>query len=569
MKQALPLHIHRRGKRGTLYLRRRIPADVASTYPANKKEHWVSLETTDLKLAMPRLHAEQHRLDQEFERRRALLLARSAERLPSQRTFKTLSDDQIAAIGQQWVHQTLSSDAMEREHGLSDDYYDHLAVELVENRRVFGDWLARGRSEPMIEPMREYLQIIRLDAELSPEQERKVAHTMLKAMVAALDLRIARHRGEVVETKDKAPAPPKHPAAMTGADGPTWEAVYQAWNTRADNRPLSTQKHFKSHWTMLKTYATAHEMAGPSRLTPKGMSDWVNHMAESVSVVTVNTRLANVKTIFKNALGRHVVAENPARDTLPLAVVKRDQGKKAHFPFTQGEVEKIFDSPIFRHLELPRGRTGESAYWMPLILSYTGARAEEIAGMAASEVVHDPEHGWFLLVTDIPDDNTAALYDDDGKRSKRGLKTLVSRRRVPVAQELVDLGLLRYVQHLKDRGEAQLFPELTPGNDGKWSTAFGKYFGRYLRKQGVTDRTKVMNSFRHRMKDLLERARADSKYLKRILGHATGDGSITDGYGEDDLPFGEIAAEFAKVKFPKVSVQPWQPLKKASGSMAS
>jgi integrase len=562
MQEALPPHIQRRGARGTLYLRRRIPTDVLPSYPRGRKEIWVSLRTTDLRQAMTRLHAEQVRLDGEFLQRR-LRLATEANLLPSRQAISSLSDEQIAAIGQQWLHQTMASDAMEREYGLSDGYYEDLSEKLEESRQFFGQMLAKGRWQGMLDVMRDWLPMIGMSADLSPEAERKVTMAMLKAQVSALDYRLARHRGDVVETADKAPPPAKHPAQMAQVEDVTWEQVFEAWETRVANRPLSTKKHFGSHWSMLRRFATERGIAGPAQVTPKDMTDWVSHMAQSVTVVTVNTRLANVKTIFKTAHGRHVVPHNPARDTLSLAIAKRDQGKKAHFPFSHDEVAKIFGSPIFQSLELPRGRSGESAYWVPLILSYTGARAEEIAGMSISEVVRDPEHGWFFLVTDIPDEDTEVVYDEDGKRSKRGLKTKVSRRRVPIAKQLLDLGLLRYIDHVKATGGQQLFPELSAGNDGKWSSAFGKYFGRYLRQQGVTDRKKVMNSFRHRMKDLLEQARVESKYLKRILGHATGDGAITDGYGSGDLPFGEISAEFAKVRFPELSVVPWQPLKRA------
>ena len=48
------------------------------------------------------------------------------------------------------------------------------------------------------------------------------------------------------------------------------------------------------------------------------------------------------------------------------------------------------------------------------------------------------------------------------------------------------------------------------------------------------------------MKMLLEDAGVESKLLQRILGHATGDGAITDGYGVD-VPLGVIAGAFAKV----------------------
>ncbi len=41
------------------------------------------------------------------------------------------------------------------------------------------------------------------------------------------------------------------------------------------------------------------------------------------------------------------------------------------------------------------------------------------------------------------------------------------------------------------------------------------------------------------MKDFMESAGIESKYLQRILGHTTGDGRITDGYGSD-LPLALI-----------------------------
>ncbi len=49
-----------------------------------------------------------------------------------------------------------------------------------------------------------------------------------------------------------------------------------------------------------------------------------------------------------------------------------------------------------------------------------------------------------------------------------------------------------------------------------------------------------------------------TKYLKRSLGHSTGDGSITDGYGSD-LPFDRLVGHFSRVSFPVIPALPWQP----------
>ena len=59
------------------------------------------------------------------------------------------------------------------------------------------------------------------------------------------------------------------------------------------------------------------------------------------------------------------------------------------------------------------------------------------------------------------------------------------------------------------------------------------------------------------MKDLLESAGMRSKYVKRFLGHASGDGAVTDGYGSD-VPLKRIARRFARVRFPKIPALPWQ-----------
>jgi hypothetical protein len=61
------------------------------------------------------------------------------------------------------------------------------------------------------------------------------------------------------------------------------------------------------------------------------------------------------------------------------------------------------------------------------------------------------------------------------------------------------------------------------------------------------------------MKDAMTKARVESKYLKRILGHANGEGTITDNYGAEDVPLDALMEEFGKVKFFPIDAMPWQP----------
>jgi hypothetical protein len=125
---------------------------------------------------------------------------------------------------------------------------------------------------------------------------------------------------------------------------------------------------------------------------------------------------------------------------------------------------------------------------------------------------------------------------------------------------------------VKAEGHKRLFPSLKPSCKGKVSDALLKMLGRCLRDVGITESRKTMYSFRHTMKMLLEEARVEPKLLKRILGHASGDGSITDGYGVE-LPLGVVAEAFSKVKFPAIPAAYWRPgvssLRRASGLKSS
>lgn len=138
------------------------------------------------------------------------------------------------------------------------------------------------------------------------------------------------------------------------------------------------------------------------------------------------------------------------------------------------------------------------------------------------------------------------------------LKNNSSRRQILVAKELLGLGLLRYVEWVRGQGATRLFPTLSKDFHGKLSGAFSKWFRRYKIELGFTSPKKVLYSLRHNMKDLLEAAKIQTKPLKRILGHASGDGTITDGYGSG-VPFDVIHEEFAKINYPGIRAHPWQP----------
>jgi hypothetical protein len=143
---------------------------------------------------------------------------------------------------------------------------------------------------------------------------------------------------------------------------------------------------------------------------------------------------------------------------------------------------------------------------------YCGARPEEVGGDDGGRRAHDAALGWYLHITDLPsteDDDGLFAEDDEASPhrdvedttqvQRRHLKNAASRRNIPVAPQLIELGLLRYVEYVKAKASVRLFPTLRPDTHGKLSGAHGKFFGRYKVELGIKGGQKdpVLASSRH------------------------------------------------------------------------
>ncbi|WP_193771524.1 tyrosine-type recombinase/integrase [Candidatus Magnetaquicoccus inordinatus] len=187
--------------------------------------------------------------------------------------------------------------------------------------------------------------------------------------------------------------------------------------------------------------------------------------------------------------------------------------------FTSDDLKKIFSSSIFAenvHLH-------PYYYWLPLIALYTGARIEEICQLDIKDIRMEGAV-WVFDINDIADtDNNSATVN-------KKLKTTNSVRLVPIHEELIRFGLLKYVEQLKENGHRRLFPELKRGRDG-YSQAASKWFARYLNTLGITDRLEVFHSFRHTFMNFLKQIFTDINIINELVGHEHGSIAL-DRYGK-------------------------------------
>lgn len=132
--------------------------------------------------------------------------------------------------------------------------------------------------------------------------------------------------------------------------------------------------------------------------------------------LSVNGHITILDGFFEYCITNKVVnMVNPAKD---LYILDANNKTESYEPFTAEELQRIFQPDFYvKKLKLP------DFYWCPLIALFTGARAEEIASLDVSRIY--PVKGIWII--DIL----------KGKNAN-------AKRRVPVYNVLIDLGLVDY-----------------------------------------------------------------------------------------------------------------------------
>jgi integrase len=561
--KVLTENIYLRGANRIAYVRRRIPTAIRAAYPQKRTHITRSLHTSDLKQAKVLGRRELSLIDQEFEQKREKLDLGQAS-VTSKRITK-LSTKQLDDTVQFFMRSVLQFDEHKRHQETTDEEFDEVSEHLNSQRAELGRALAQGKAMKMFPALHGLLHLCGLDYVPDEDEAKRASYAFLRGAILTLDHQISRQTGNIVDT-DSVASQVLHPLqiiaperAPTPSDQVTWEKVFDAWNVFTDNRPKSTTIASQTPWRDLRRFAALSHVLYPTQVTQKLMTEFAQDMkGRGLAVDTINERLSKIKAIYRIAVGRQLLAVNPALDTLGFKENTVQRRQKRRLPFDMADLNVLFGSEIFVEHARSQGQSGEASYWIPLLMYYTGARPEEIAGLALSDLIEHPEHGWYFSIVDRPTSEDLDLFSDVPKSHCRTLKNAASLRKVPIARELIELGLLRYVTWLQSQGSTVLFPTLAKDWHGKLSGSFSKFFGRYMRAQGISDKRKVLYSFRHTMKDLLESAKVPSKYLQRLLGHTTGDGAMTDGYGSD-LPFEVTAEHFVQIKFPNIPAKPWEP----------
>jgi integrase len=459
-------------------------------------------------------------------------------------------------------------------HGLSAQQLADNREQLVEDLKGMREALAMGDISAVMDQTADALDTFGINLDPKSRSCSTLGIAVLRAYVRALEDIEKRNAGHPVET----PAPPHAPLSTPASGGGTLREAFDGWET-ARARPDDTVSEYKRAVEMFvqlhgnltvadikRRHALEYRDAirlVPSRRAGKlreaplpEVAAWgkAHPEAPKVSPGTVNKQLGALQAVGIWGHDNGLITDD-VRWYDPFQRLRVEEDRSERGPFAIGELQKVFDAPLFTAHEWPVGARGAAGVWLPLLSLFTGARQSELAGLKVSNIRQDEASG------------AALIYIVSDRKTGRRLKNKSSERVVPVHQQLVKVGFLKFVvERRRESPDAWLFPLISLASGRAGVKAWSKWWGGYLRTTvGIEDTSKVFHSFRHGVTDALRRGKVDFELREALVGHSQ-DSTVSGGYGASEMlsRWGVKALQQAvsKISYPGLDLSRVRPLGK-------
>lgn len=288
------------------------------------------------------------------------------------------------------------------------------------------------------------------------------------------------------------------------AEIPTLKDLYKLWQ-RTRQRARSSEQ------ACLLAIDTCEKALGRlpinqlTRAHGDAFRSWLQE--QPISSKTARDRFTWIKSLLGYAFRELELIPKQPWEGMEIQVSKT-QTRRA---WKDDELQQLFSQPLFTQYDTPKGKKSgsDAAYWVPILALYTGARIGELAQLKTNDINHI--------------DGVPLLHITDAGEGQR-VKSSASVRSIPIHPELIRLGLLEYVQAIRDEGHTQLWPILRKDTE-RPGLNLSNWFGEFRRSIGLTERYPDFHSFRHLARTRMARAKISEKVMDAITGHET-QGSI-------------------------------------------
>ena len=231
---------------------------------------------------------------------------------------------------------------------------------------------------------------------------------------------------------------------------------------------------------------------------------------DGISSKSVNKHMSRIGSLLKYCQEQGMIVSNPATD---LQIIDKQRTDQERSSYSINDIKKIVSN-------LPLGVERPERYWIPIIGLYSGMRLAEICQLHVEDIIRVDDCWCF----------------DINNAGNRQLKNDASVRVIPIHPKLIELGLIRYYEGMKESNHPRLWMLLSYIHLHGYTNTFGKWYQRFNREYVTEDPKKVFHSMRHLVTDTLKQAGVQDTLISELVGHSTS-GSMTMGrYGKRYQP---------------------------------
>ncbi|MEL0106599.1 MAG: site-specific integrase [Rhodospirillaceae bacterium] len=292
----------------------------------------------------------------------------------------------------------------------------------------------------------------------------------------------------------------------------------------------------------------------PTHLYPHLTLEQAAKQAETEGIESITKRssrghLIKICSILNWAVKALYLSANPLRGF--GSSLKGEMSVRRWRPFTIGEMNELFQSPVFTGcksdrypLEAGEYKVTDSRYWVPLIAPWTGMRLMEICQLEESDIqIH--------AGIDVISVSKVSL-EGEGDDTK-AVKSEAGNRLIPIHPELVKLGFLDFVKERRKTGKIRLFPEVSLYKNRRYVTSFSPWFRRVLNSLGYKDKRLVFHSFRHSFRDALREGEVNQEAVWKLGGWSPNSRGTDAHYGEG-LSVKSLYKAIKNIEYPGLEV---------------
>lgn len=543
----LPTGLVRDKKSGVYYLRRRIPTDVLCSYPG-KAEVTFSLKTKDYRIAVARLRLEEAKLTAEWEKKRDRLAQIAVrQQLHAVQRIDALTPEVVDSICAHFEMASLAGDESRREDGTYTlDEVEEYKVGYSAANLELKAAVAIGDMEHIRPLLEQFLFLYRYDVNVPESDMRRLTLAYARAAIRTNEKLLSRYAGK------EEPTPSMGSISLTPMLSEVANAYlkhYEKLDKRemlkkvrtvmplllsvVGNKPIGSlmQSDVNAFFDTVQSLPPRwKDVCRQQRISPRDLAE--RRVGEMSKGTFDGTYMAAMAPFMKYCRGRwqdHGWPMNLTVEGIQYLGSRRDaEFGQRHFELN--ELKLLFQGGEMA--TFAKNASDAHKFWLPHVGLFTGARINELCQLNPQrDIQQDPKSDvWFLDITD-----ESAGHKD----VEKSVKTKTSRRKVPVHPQLVELGFLHYVEHLKKQGHTLLFPGFPP-SVGRASPKAGEWFGVHLRSIGLRDDTPGarlvgMHAFRSTL--LHQAAEFGVVNAEAITGHTsnvTSIGRIQGGQVEQD-----------------------------------